>query len=427
MGKYEKIQFIRKIFLISIFIWFAMNAASVPIKLGAAHILPMPANLQRLPPSAYLGGLAKCVPIEKVCWMLFCGFWLTWTDFKKLSPYIPTQRLNYGKAEYAVENADRFNEFLTTHAKQLLDEASQIYFKPLQKMDDNHIFGDIRIKKHTGHKVDLLRELAKRDGVRIDEHDIPFGKPFRTWIGMQIKVDYELEIIFFPLSFLRCHLHWMNEGIENWETTKTPRFKTDHGQLNVHQVPFMPAINPKQDKHHRSAMSVCSNDMDDDDKVVLNWSRQNTTLARDMERAMRMEFEAKINELDRYVMATRERRGPYQMRYNAMSLPSINQSQSNLGSQYGSRSTITDAQSIASEVAPSVVSRTSSRFTQRLKQAESKKPSTTMSKTTGSCASKVVLVPSGYERDILEFHKYNEFWSVFFYFDQNIHTLNSKV
>lgn len=38
------------------------------MKLGAEHILPMPPNLQRLPPTAYRGGLAKCIPIEKVRW-----------------------------------------------------------------------------------------------------------------------------------------------------------------------------------------------------------------------------------------------------------------------------------------------------------------------------------------------------------------------
>lgn len=43
-------------------------------------------------------------------------------------------------------------------------------------MDDDHIFGEIQIIKHTGHKVDMVRELIKRDGVRIDENDIPFGK-----------------------------------------------------------------------------------------------------------------------------------------------------------------------------------------------------------------------------------------------------------
>lgn len=58
----------------------------------------------------------------------------------------------------------------------MLDEASEILFKPLQKMDDDHIFGEIHIIQHAGYKVDMLRELVKSaDGVRIDENDIPFG------------------------------------------------------------------------------------------------------------------------------------------------------------------------------------------------------------------------------------------------------------
>lgn len=37
------------------------------MKLGGEHLLPMPHRLQRLPVTAYQGGLAKCVPVQKVC------------------------------------------------------------------------------------------------------------------------------------------------------------------------------------------------------------------------------------------------------------------------------------------------------------------------------------------------------------------------
>lgn len=62
------------------------------------------------------------------------------------------------------------------------------------------------------------------------------------------------------------------EGIENWETTKTPRYKTDEGQLNFRQVTYVPKMSSMRNEHHKSAMSVCSNDMDDDTKMVLEWS-----------------------------------------------------------------------------------------------------------------------------------------------------------
>lgn len=87
--------------------------------------------------------------------------------------------MDYAKGEYEIENIERFSEFLSAFAKQLLDETAETYFRPLQKMDDDHIFGEIQIVKYTGHKVDMLRELIKRhsDGVKADdEHEIPFGK-----------------------------------------------------------------------------------------------------------------------------------------------------------------------------------------------------------------------------------------------------------
>lgn len=201
-----------------------------------------------------------------------------------------------------------------------------------------------------------------------------------------------------------------NKGIENWETTKTPRYKTDLGQLNARQVTFIPLANPKRNKNHRSAMSVCSNDLDEDDKMVWDWSHQNTLLARDMERTIKNQFDTVVDDLDRYVMAERQRRQPYHTFCNAISLPSVNQSNSNLFSLYSSRSTLAEVQSIAGQSdATSIVSAPiSSRFTKLLKQAN-KQPSKTASKATNiQNEPKMVFIPSGFERDVLEFHKYND-------------------
>lgn len=196
-------------------------------------------------------------------------------------------------------------------------------------------------------------------------------------------------------------------GIENWETTKTPRYKTDHGQLNIRQVKIRPLRNPdshlkRNKKHHGSAISVCSADLDEDSKMVLDWSRQNTVLARDMERIIKNQFETVIEDLDQYMMAPRQRREPHHMFHNAISLTSVNQSNSNLSSLYGSRSTIADVQSVGGESGvPSMISaRISSRFREALKQT---------SKTAPKNEQKTVFIPAGFERDVLEFHKYNEF------------------
>lgn len=154
-------------------------------------------------------------------------------------------------------------------------------------------------------------------------------------------------------------------------------------------------------------MSVCSNDLDEDEKIVLNWSRQNTAFGREMERTIKNQFDAVVHELDRYVMATRQRREPYRMFYDAMRLPSINQSNFSL---FSSRSTLTDVQSIAaqSEVSSATVGRTSARFTERLKQATKQPSATTYKTTTNKNTPKMVFIPSGFERDVLEFHKYND-------------------
>lgn len=208
-------------------------------------------------------------------------------------------------------------------------------------------------------------------------------------------------------------MNWKTKGIENWETTKTPRYKTDHGQLNVRQVTFTPLmISPKPNKNHRrSAISVCSDDFDEDKKMVLDWSRQNTVLARTMERTIKNQFDTVVDDLDRYVMATRQRREPYHSFHNAISLASVNQSNSNLCSLFGSRSTITDVQSIAgqSDVSSMVSAPISTRFTERLKQAAKKASETAANATNIQKAQKMVFIPSGFERDVLEFHKYNEF------------------
>lgn len=71
-------------------------------------------------------------------------------------------------------NINDFEGYLVEIAKQLIDESAEIFFEPCQKMGE-HIFGDIQITKHTSSKVNLLKELSKREGVAIIEQHIPPG------------------------------------------------------------------------------------------------------------------------------------------------------------------------------------------------------------------------------------------------------------
>lgn len=139
-----------------------------------------------------------------------------------------------------------------------------------------------------------------------------------------------------------------------------------------------------------------------------NRSRQNTELACDLERNMKNQFDAVVSALDRYVMATRQRREPIHHHgfYNLGSSSTINQSNVSLPSLYGSRSTITEVQSIAGQ--SDVSSRHNTLF-KRLEIAAAKKQPKTMPATTANTnASKVAFIPAGFERDVLEFYKYND-------------------
>lgn len=72
-------------------------------------------------------------------------------------------------------------------------------------MGDDHIFGDIQIEKYAGRKVDMLRELVKRDfGVRIDENAIPFGKLLSIWY---VRVRVRVRVKWKSYNFLTL-LNW---------------------------------------------------------------------------------------------------------------------------------------------------------------------------------------------------------------------------
>lgn len=77
--------------------------------------------------------------------------------------------------KHETSTIDDFPEFVVNTARTYLEEADQIFFTPRQKID-SHIFGDIQITHYNGNKVDLLRELIKKDGVKIDDNYIPLGK-----------------------------------------------------------------------------------------------------------------------------------------------------------------------------------------------------------------------------------------------------------
>lgn len=154
--------------------------------------------------------------------------------------------------------------------------------------------------------------------------------------------------------------------------------------------------------------SVCSNDLNDDEQLILDWSRQNTETARDVERNIKKKFDAVIGTLDRYMMASRQRRLPYYMfSLNPGSSSSLNQSRPNLFSAFGSHSTLAETQSVVTAQSECQSKMRKSVLERVEKATGAKKTSKPISKVTSQ--TNVALIPAGFERDLLEFHKYNDF------------------
>lgn len=197
-----------------------------------------------------------------------------------------------------------------------------------------------------------------------------------------------------------------NSGIETWQTIKKNRYENHIGHLCVRNMEKL-LSNSRMERHHSSKISVCSNDMDDEEKMVLDWSRQNNSFAMGMERDLKDQFEQVVKSLDAYVKCEQTEPGPHSGMYNLGSLSSVNRSNLSLGlGRFDSNSTLTEVQSVATIENPEK-SRKLSRLTERLRAASittdySAKPKVNTE------AKKMVFVPSGFERDILEFHKFNQ-------------------
>lgn len=191
-------------------------------------------------------------------------------------------------------------------------------------------------------------------------------------------------------------------GIENWQTLKKKRYENHHGHLNVRNVGKL-HMNARLGRKCPSKISVCSNDLDDEEKMVLDWSRQNNAHGQEMELEIKSRFDKIINSLDQYAMSDQIEHEPFSRMYHLNSLRSVNHSDWTLGiDRFDSRSTLTEVQS--STVLTTEKPRMS-RLTERLKATSllsNSKPKIVKE------TKKTVFIPSGFERDILDFQKYNQ-------------------
>lgn len=218
-GLFDAMQFNNNCFFVSFFFSFLSICAnlisiictfSVPMKLSSQHLRPLPKDLQDLKANSYTvssctdlhfnrllrffsdsilvilnifhaffqGGLAKCVPIEKVRHCFFSSSFQMRKHISLSNTY-SLQRLNYASLKHETHDVDDFPEYLVANAKQTIDEAAEIFFVPRQTIG-HQIFGDIAITKFCGTKIDLLSELVTTDSVKVCDRIIPKGDCFRN-------------------------------------------------------------------------------------------------------------------------------------------------------------------------------------------------------------------------------------------------------
>lgn len=157
-------------------------------------------------------------------------------------------------------------------------------------------------------------------------------------------------------------------------------------------------------KQSVSAMSVFSSQMDQDNRMILDWTRQNKEKAKITQQDIKQQFDQLLNTLDSYNAMGRVPRHSCRMLYNLGSCSSVQHSNDDLA-RFDSRSTLAE-QSIAYVEVASQQTRSQDMLTKRMNRLTTNtKPAATKKPTTAS--NNMVFIPSGYERDILEFHKYN--------------------
>lgn len=85
--------------------------------------------------------------------------------------------MNYGTKQFEIAKTDDFDEILINGLTRFIEDSAEIFFTPLQKIDD-HIFGDVLVIKYDGTKVYLRKRLVKSENAQEDIQIIPNGKFF---------------------------------------------------------------------------------------------------------------------------------------------------------------------------------------------------------------------------------------------------------
>lgn len=187
-------------------------------------------------------------------------------------------------------------------------------------------------------------------------------------------------------------------------TMKKHRYVNHLGHLNIRNVVKLDTSSRVQ-KSNLSAISVNTQEMDDEDKMILDWSRQNNELAKEEEHKFKTRFEQVLRKLDVYELPRT---------YLFRSTSTMNSSSSiNLLSRMSSMSTINasidgDHQVYATD-APQIGDPRINRLAQKFKDASINSVFTTKPKPKKEPKT-MTYIPAGFESDLVNFQKYNQFY-----------------
>lgn len=189
----------------------------------------------------------------------------------------------------------------------------------------------------------------------------------------------------------------MLKNQEQQEATQTKEAKTIGGKSENEPTMECDMVS-KSGTYNESVVSVYSTDMYEEDRLISHWCRQNNEEAKKLERDSHCLFYEVIQHLDTYVSVPKETK-PKPFHHFLGSMDSFACSSQSHLSQYGSQSFDVAEKSFVMKN-----SRIMNKLAEKMKAASINSDSKPEER---KGFNKVAYIPSGFERDLVDFHKYN--------------------
>lgn len=183
-------------------------------------------------------------------------------------------------------------------------------------------------------------------------------------------------------------------------TMKKQRYENHLGHLNIRNIAKLDTTSS-----NKSAISVCTKDMDEDVEMILNWSRGNKEIAKQTEDELKVSFEQVLRRLDIYEL-------PSNYLYNRNSNTINSSSSIHILSRMNSMSTISEHQYAGPdrmEAYDAKIDPKMNLLTRELRATSINSVFTNKTKSKKE-PKKAIYIPSGHESDLVNFQKFNQFY-----------------